>query len=134
MEELVSLFGSYLNSGIHHAAPGIDAVVLEEAAAAHGLDFIHIKLSEASDKACVLRTISEALGCPDYFGMNWDALYDCLTDMSWRPSPGYVLHFAGLKLQYRDSQSTGETLMRVLDAAAGYWRGKEVTFYIMLSE
>jgi len=134
MDDLVNLFDSYLNSGVHHAAPGSDAVMLQEAAAAHGLEFIHIELRETTDKTCVLRMMGEALECPEYFGMNWDALYDCLTDMSWRPAAGYVLHLAGLTLQDGTSHSTGETLARVLDAAAGYWRGKEVPFYIILVE
>ena len=29
--------------------------------------------------------IKEALDFPDYYGCNWDALWDCLTDMTGRP-------------------------------------------------
>ena len=37
--------------------------------------------------------MAHALDFPSYFGMNWDALSDCLTDMSWRPAAGYALLF-----------------------------------------
>jgi hypothetical protein len=29
-------------------------------------------------------------GFPDYFGHNWAALEDCLTDLAWIPAPGYL--------------------------------------------
>ena len=32
-----------------------------------------------------------ALQFPDYFGGNWDALDECLTDLDWLPAAGYVL-------------------------------------------
>jgi len=35
------------------------------------------------DKDSFLREFSTQLGFPEYFGFNWDAFYDCITDMSW---------------------------------------------------
>lgn len=31
------------------------------------------------------KVIQEALNFPDYYGQNWDAFWDCLTDMAGRP-------------------------------------------------
>ncbi len=31
----------------------------------------------------LLEVFSEQLSFPDYFGKNWDALYDCLCDLKW---------------------------------------------------
>ncbi len=35
------------------------------------------------DKASFLREFSGKLKFPEYFGFNWDAFSDCLTDLSW---------------------------------------------------
>ena len=40
----------------------------------------------------LLRGIADAMQFPDYFGMNWDAVIDCLRDLADRhPAEGYVL-------------------------------------------
>ncbi|GGS41622.1 MULTISPECIES: barstar family protein [Actinokineospora] len=35
--------------------------------------------------------VAEVLRFPDWFGHNLDALYDCLTDLSWLPEGDHVL-------------------------------------------
>lgn len=40
-----------------------------------------------SSKEQLMPVREEALRLPDYFGRNWDALFDCLRDLSWLP-PG----------------------------------------------
>lgn len=47
------------------------------------------------DKLSTLDAIGAALSFPDYFGRNLDALYDCLTDLSWLPSGEHVLVWIG---------------------------------------
>ena len=39
--------------------------------------------SEINSKEELLRSISINLRLPDYFGINWDALDDCLRDLHW---------------------------------------------------
>ena len=50
------------------------------------------------DKAGTLAAFAEALSFPDYFGHNLDALYDCLTDLSWLPPGEHVLIWSGSSL------------------------------------
>jgi RNAse (barnase) inhibitor barstar len=40
-------------------------------------------LSEIKSKEELIEKLCLALHFPDYFGFNWDALSDCLTDLSW---------------------------------------------------
>lgn len=45
---------------------------------------LHVKIdSSISDPTALLQSLSEQLRFPDYFGMNWNALVDCLSDLSW---------------------------------------------------
>jgi hypothetical protein len=47
-------------------------------------------------KGGFLAAVALAIHAPDWFGNNWDALADALSDLSWsdvsgQPAPGYVL-------------------------------------------
>ncbi len=39
--------------------------------------------SKIDSKHLVFDLYCNSLNFPDYFGFNWDALYDCLTDLDW---------------------------------------------------
>ncbi|MFT7837457.1 barstar family protein [Saccharothrix sp. BKS2] len=49
----------------------------------------------ARTRAEVLAAVADALDFPDWFGHNLDALYDCLTDLSWLPPGEHVLVWEG---------------------------------------
>ncbi|QFZ17275.1 barstar family protein [Saccharothrix syringae] len=42
-----------------------------------------------------IAAIADALGFPDWFGHNLDALHDSLTDLSWLPEGEHVLVWEG---------------------------------------
>ena len=44
-------------------------------------DLYTIDFRDVQNYAEVHLIIREALGFPDYYGCNWDAFWDCLTDM-----------------------------------------------------
>ena len=84
-------------------------------------DFVRISLQDNESKDAMLKAIAAALGFPRWFGGNWDALEDCLADLSWRPSKPHLLVFE----KYTVNDDFG-ILLDVLAATAEYWseRGK----------
>ena len=80
-------------SGVYRApdARGLSA------ADAPGLDVVPISLSGVAGKAALLERFAAALAFPDWFGANWDALEDCLGDLSWRADAGRVLVIEGFE-------------------------------------
>jgi RNAse (barnase) inhibitor barstar len=42
-------------------------------------------------KQDLLRAIADGLTFPEYFGWNWDALEECLRDLSWIDAPGGIV-------------------------------------------
>jgi hypothetical protein len=66
--------------------------------------------------------------------MNWDALGDCLMDMSWKPAAGYVLLFGNFKVFAEKNPEDMKVIMNIFDSSANYWKQKKVPFYIILLE
>jgi RNAse (barnase) inhibitor barstar len=71
-----------------------------------------------------MKRIAAALEFPDWFGENWDALEDCLSDLSWRKAAGHVLVFE--KAVVGDDFGV---LVDVLRSAAEYWAGRGTPFF-----
>ena len=57
---------------------GIESLDLEQDS-----DFVATVRKGLSSRADLLLELAEVLELPDYFGENWDALSDCLRDLSW---------------------------------------------------
>jgi RNAse (barnase) inhibitor barstar len=76
-----------------------------------------------------LRAIAKALRFPDWFGGNWDALEDCLGDLSWRPGNGHVLVFRNWQALSSDDLGV---LIDVLRSSAEYWSGRGKPFFAVL--
>jgi hypothetical protein len=48
--------------------------------------------STLSDKQQLLASLAMQLQFPDYFGGNWDALDECLGDLSWLKQPRVLIY------------------------------------------
>jgi RNAse (barnase) inhibitor barstar len=113
-------------AGPVHVAPLSDdaAAAICTLARSAGFDCTRIDLAGCSDKAEFLLRIAAALGFPAWFGHNWDAFFDCLTDLSWRPALGYVLileHAAELRAT---EPEVFDTALAILGDAATVWQAR----------
>ena len=134
MDDWAVLFSSYLNSGVYYVNADTNIGMVKKAASEHGLDFLHVDLKKVTSKADLLNKVARALNFPEYFGMNWDALSDCLMDLSWKPAAGYVLLLTGIHLFAGQSPADIKIFSNILDSSANYWKHKKVPFYIVVSE
>lgn len=86
-----------------------------------GNSLVQIRYAE---KQALMKNIAAALDFPDWFGANWDALEDCLSDL---PGKGYVLLFDGAK----PGDELG-VLIDVLRSGAQWWAGRGKPFFAVL--
>jgi len=71
-----------------------------------------------------MASIAAALDFPDWFGKNWDALEDCLTDFSWREAAGHLLVF-----EHAQPGDELGVLIDVLRSSAEFWAGRGKPFF-----
>jgi RNAse (barnase) inhibitor barstar len=119
-------------AGIYQVPPDVDALE----AAATGSDFAvwRIDLANVRSKQDLLDAIARELAFPDWFGSNWDALEDCLTDLSWSVASGYVLILANAGAFAAAEPEEFETALEVFDGAAEYWYDEDVPFWVLVGD
>lgn len=68
------------------------------------------------------REFSVVCKFPDYFGKNFNALDECVTDLEWLPADGYLLLIKNSEcLLSEESDDTLESLLLILDSAGEEW-------------
>ena len=56
--------------------------------------------------------IKEALEFPDYYGCNWDAFWDCLTNMTGRPIHIEIIGLDVIESKFDDAANTMIDILR----------------------
>lgn len=106
---------------------------LEQAAAKAMLAYHHVDASSAKTKAQMLRLLARVLAFPDWFGRNWDALEDCLTDLSWQEERGLVLVVEGFEVYAATDPAGFAILLDIFKSSAEYWRTEGSPFWVILA-
>jgi RNAse (barnase) inhibitor barstar len=104
---------------------------IEQAAAAAGLTVIKIDLQRIASKAGLLGRAARALNFPGWFGKNWDALHDCLTDLSWLESRGWVIIFENSQDLASRKPQVFHSAVEVFQLANDYWRQAGKPFWVL---
>lgn len=76
------------------------------------------QIENINNEDYLFKELSEKLKFPDYFGYNWNAVYDCLCDLSWIQEREVVLiHLQPLNI----SRKTFKVYLEVLSDAVKSW-------------
>jgi hypothetical protein len=90
-------------------------------------------LGPATSKDEFLTHAAEVFEFPEWFGGNWDAFYDSLTDLDWLPAEkGYLVVFAGWPELAAGDPAAFETAMEVFRDATGAWAESETPMMVVL--
>jgi Barstar (barnase inhibitor) len=113
-------------SGVYRASRSDEIV-----AASRGgpLKLYRVPLAGTADKEALMERLAVALELPTWFGRNWDALEDCLSDLSWTGADGHVVLIEGAAELPADERGI---LLDVLAAAAAHWAGRGRPFFAVL--
>ncbi|GAA1917866.1 hypothetical protein GCM10009716_28520 [Streptomyces sodiiphilus] len=137
---LAGLAAGSVPPGLHRWPPATAVSGREEAlgaASAAGWYGAGLELEGTRDKETFLRRCAEGLSLPAWFGWNWDALYDCLTDLSWwtvpdRPPAGYLIVAGGWHGFEKAAPEVSGTAACILEDAVAHWRKRNTPLAVLL--
>jgi hypothetical protein len=133
MRDWTRLFRSGKGQGVYNAGKGTPANTIEQAARSAGLAFFNIEISGADGKEGLLHAASSALEFPPYFSLNWDSFDECLRDLEWHKSAGYVILVTGTAGFFGKYPGDFNTARDIFKSAAAFWKGEKTPFYIILA-
>ena len=132
MKKLEPVFNGTQPPGLYRftsraLAPNIIAAVNE-----HGWQGFLLLGRAIANKEAFLIAAAEAMHLPPYFGHNWDAFEECITDMAWLPAPGYVLLYDQV-VRFASGQPQEWAIARsILEGAVDHWQAQGVPFYVLM--
>ena len=92
----------------------------------------YIEGEVVKSKEDFLRVAGAAMSFPDYYGHNWDAFDECITDLSWLPAKGYVLIYQEVWPFPRNDRTAWQQARAILTDAVAFWAERNTPFYIFL--
>ena len=95
---------------------------------------VHIDLSACANKRDLLDRFATALHFPAWFGHNWDAMHDCLTDLSWLPASAYRVVLSHPTLLREHEPETLASALQVLGNATAFWADEGIAFTVDIIE
>ncbi|EXI78576.1 MAG: Barstar (barnase inhibitor) [Candidatus Accumulibacter appositus] len=128
-KNLQALLEDSRQAGVYRLPHG-DRRALREAAEAAGFACFDADLGDSDQIQQVLARLGRQLGFPEWYGNNFDALKDCLSDISWREEAGYLLILSRAEaLQLADAPAF-RTLNQVFAAVIDEWRSQDVPMWV----
>ena len=103
---------------------------LQEAATELGHHFLYANLASAQSKQDVLDMIAAQYTFPSHFGKNFDALYDCMTDLVHKSGqqPGFIVVLEHIPANAKFDKEAREQLLDIFRDAADYWADRKIPF------
>lgn len=129
--ELRALLADSSQCGAYFVDMG-DRDALVSVAQGLGFAMVSIDFADCRDKDDALTRIAQALDFPEWFGGNWDALADCLSDLSWKPADGYVLLLDNIQAWRTAAPGDFDTASDIFNEAATEWMQVRKPFWALM--
>ncbi len=113
-----------------------DLADLRRAAESSDQTFLYADCSDAKDKKTVLAAIARGFSLPEHFGMNLDALYDCVTELApdrKADKPGFVVVLDGMPNAETFDAKARSAVLDVFRDAADFFDDHATAFRVFYS-
>jgi len=79
----------------------------------------------------LLNALSETLHFPDYFGHNWDAAWDCLSEQVWSDNKRQIIHLR-IDADTFLAESDLHTFVELMDDACTCWASNNTACLVLI--
>ncbi|AFM25330.1 barstar family protein [Desulfomonile tiedjei] len=119
-------------SGVYLLDEAIPASEVEHLVRGLDFTFFHLQGSRILSKTDFLIEIAATLRFPDYFGYNWDALADCMTDITGGDENSRVILFDRFDLFAENSPAEFATALEIFGESAIFLSQRGIGCFVLL--
>ncbi len=131
--ELKNVLSSDKPHGVFWLKSHASVPELSKLSRAKGMAFFHLEGKKIEGKDQFLNHASVAMKFPPHFGKNWDAFYDCITDMDWVRAEGYCVYFDHTDAFAAHHASELDTVIELFEDAVELWKQEGQSMLVLLS-
>ncbi len=117
--------------GLYRLSAWVTPGSVERRVRKEGWQYAYLDGNQIRDKGDFLHAMDQTLRFPSYFGYNWDALEECLTDLSWLPAPGYVILYNRPNRFISNSLDEWTTARLILEEAVTHWHREGSPLFVL---
>ena len=132
MSKLQSIVDGSRAPGIYRFASRASAKQVRSQLEAEGWRVFCLEGHDIKDKASFLSECAVSMEFPAYFGKNWDAFEECLTDLSWAKADGYVVLFDHADAFELNAADDWATAMEIFGNALKSWHEAGTSMIVLV--
>ncbi|MFM6908074.1 MAG: barstar family protein, partial [Dolichospermum sp.] len=92
----------------------------------------HLNGKKINNKQTFLTQAAEAMEFPTYFGHNWDAFDECITDLTWCPAQRYVILYDHADIFAQAEPTQYQIALDIFNSAKEYWEANNISFKFLV--
>jgi RNAse (barnase) inhibitor barstar len=132
MKRLAALLEGVIPPGLYRFSSRAQPATIQAAAEQHGWRYFYIDGGALIDKATFLRQFAATLEFPAYFGQNWDAFEEIMTDSHWPTARGYLIVYDDVANFATNAPQDWATALAILQAVVADWQSLARPLAILL--
>lgn len=132
MDELIAVLNGERSAGLYQLVTPISTDDLITLSQKQGARLFYINGTAVKSEADFLQAVAKALMFPDYFGNNWDALEDCLTDLDWLTDNRLILLYEQPTPFAQAEPSEWLVALDILRSTVDYWQTRDRSFSVFI--
>jgi RNAse (barnase) inhibitor barstar len=124
MNNILKILPTNIKQNIHKT--------VEQIAAQAGTKVFYLDGKKINTKETFLKQAAEAMEFPAYFGANWDAFDECITDLTWCPAQRYVILYDHADIFAQAEPTQYQIALDILNSAKEYWEANHIPLQFLV--
>jgi Barstar (barnase inhibitor) len=130
--QIINILKGEMSPDVYRLVNPISFVELESLNRDCGAKLFYLDGNEIVDRASLLQQFATVMQFPEYFGHNWDALADCLTDLDEDEVDRHIIIIDRLDNFAIANPQQWLTFLDICKSTVKYWQDTDTPMYMLL--